>query len=244
MRRLGGQLDRRLGSVPVGLGGSRRGFSPKQIVGLALHLDAAKITGLAAGDPVGTWSDLSGNGNTATQATAAKQPSYQANVLNGKPVVRFDGVDDYFDLTIFLSISSITVFAVLKQTSGISVKAIVAGNTASFEYRLTDTHKQESLKTNTASMGVSTTALSTTAFSSVNVTYDGANGSYRLNGADDGSFASAQSFTDSLRYVGSNSGTGEFFAGDIAELLLYTSALDVTERGKVEGYLKKKWGTP
>jgi len=49
---------------------------------------------------VTTWYDQSGNGNDATQTTAASQPKIvDAGVLvteNGKAAVDFDGVDDFF----------------------------------------------------------------------------------------------------------------------------------------------------
>ncbi len=47
------------------------------------------------------WADASGQGNDATQATAALRPTYRTNMLNGKPVVRFDGADDYLRTAAF-----------------------------------------------------------------------------------------------------------------------------------------------
>ena len=48
------------------------------------------------GDPVGTWSDVSGNDNDFSQGTSASQPVYQdgGNGINQTPVLRFDGNDD------------------------------------------------------------------------------------------------------------------------------------------------------
>ncbi len=71
-------------------------FDPRSLGSLQLWLDATRISGLNDGDPVATWSDLSGSGsgNDATQATSSKRPLYKVGIVNGKPVVRFDGVDD------------------------------------------------------------------------------------------------------------------------------------------------------
>jgi hypothetical protein len=48
---------------------------------------------------VTTWYDQSGNGRNATQTTAERQPQIVGNdaleALNGKPEIRFDGVNDY-----------------------------------------------------------------------------------------------------------------------------------------------------
>ena len=52
---------------------------------------ADAIVGLSADDPVGTWLDLSANGNDLTQATGSKKPLYKVNAQNGLPGVFSDG---------------------------------------------------------------------------------------------------------------------------------------------------------
>ena len=59
--------------------------------------DATKITGLEDGDPVGTWSDLSGNGKDLSQASAGNKPTYKTDIQNGLPAVLGDGSDDYIN---------------------------------------------------------------------------------------------------------------------------------------------------
>src|SRR2546426_3011074 len=87
------------------------------IPNLKVWLDASQLTGLVDGDPVGTWADQSGNGYDATQSVAAKKPTYKTNILNARPVVRYDGVDD--DLGTSFSVAQpITILAVLKHLSG------------------------------------------------------------------------------------------------------------------------------
>jgi hypothetical protein len=68
--------------------------APTNISGVVLWLDASQITGLADGDPVASWTDLSGSGNSATQATASLRPTFQTSELNGKPGVLSDGTND------------------------------------------------------------------------------------------------------------------------------------------------------
>ena len=52
---------------------------------------------------VSTWYDQSGNGNNATQTTVGSQPKIitlgNLNLINGKPSMYFDGVNDNFELT-------------------------------------------------------------------------------------------------------------------------------------------------
>lgn len=70
------------------------GFKPSHIPGLQLWLDASQIVGLNDGDPVATWSDLSGNSRDNTQATVSKRPIWKTTY------VQFDGVDDFMTGTL------------------------------------------------------------------------------------------------------------------------------------------------
>ena len=64
-------------------------------------LDTSSLTSFcgAGNGFVTTWYDQSGNGNNATQTTAANQPQIvsSGNVLttNGKPSAQFDGTNDF-----------------------------------------------------------------------------------------------------------------------------------------------------
>ena len=79
---------------------------------------------------VTTWYDQSGN-NDATQATAANQPKIvDAGVLveeNGRPAVDFDGVDDYFSITIISQTSEFSHFVTSKGTGFLYGKASSGG---------------------------------------------------------------------------------------------------------------------
>jgi hypothetical protein len=82
-------------------------WSPAKLSNLALWLrsdsglyqDTGKLTpGSSDGDVVGAWEDLSGNGNDVLQATTGFKPILQNEVgelVNGYPIVSFDGADDY-----------------------------------------------------------------------------------------------------------------------------------------------------
>ena len=70
---------------------------------LALWLDAEDASTITLnGSTVSQWDDKSGNGRNASQGTAANQPAYTSNGLNGKPVVTFDGNNDILNTTSFL----------------------------------------------------------------------------------------------------------------------------------------------
>src|SRR5438034_112705 len=55
----------------------------------------AGVTQSANNDIVQQWNDQSGNGINAFQGTAGTKPAYKTNSINGKPVLSFDGVDDF-----------------------------------------------------------------------------------------------------------------------------------------------------
>lgn len=73
-------------------------ITPNSIGGLQLWLDATSIE-QADATAVTSWRDKVSGANAVSMSTTASQPIVKNNILNGKPVVRFDGVDDYLDLT-------------------------------------------------------------------------------------------------------------------------------------------------
>lgn len=66
----------------------------QQSAGAGLVLDARRVTGLTDGNAVSTWSDASGNGWDAAQASSTLRPTYKVNVQGGQPGILFDGTDD------------------------------------------------------------------------------------------------------------------------------------------------------
>ena len=68
---------------------------------------------------VSRWHDQSGNGNDAIQTTASRQPLPVPGNLNGKPVIRFDGVDDKLGLTGSTPMTQFTLFMVVKNYAAV-----------------------------------------------------------------------------------------------------------------------------
>ena len=63
-----------------------------------LWQDAGVTPAINDGDVVGRWEDIAANADHVNQANAGNKPTLQsgaADLLNGQPVVRSDGIDDY-----------------------------------------------------------------------------------------------------------------------------------------------------
>ncbi len=66
--------------------------------GLKVRLNAAQGVNLQ-GDSLSEWADQSGQNNPpATQGEASRRPTIKPAAVNGRPVVHFDGEDDYLAL--------------------------------------------------------------------------------------------------------------------------------------------------
>ncbi|OFY10843.1 MAG: hypothetical protein A2W93_12540 [Bacteroidetes bacterium GWF2_43_63] len=100
---------------------------PDQIPGLQLWLRADSNVVLS-GDTVVSWNDCSGNANNAVQPIASKRPKFINNIaeLNNLPVVRFDGIDDYFTGNLSVSSNDITFIAIFKINSYIQYSGILS----------------------------------------------------------------------------------------------------------------------
>ena len=73
----------------------KNGGSAIPLNGLRLWLKADAGVSKDASGKVAWWADQSGNNLNIVQPTYAKQPLMAENAVNDKPVIRFDGNDDY-----------------------------------------------------------------------------------------------------------------------------------------------------
>lgn len=90
----GRQLGLDAKGAPVATQTKAPAFTPLDVRGCVLFVKADDLAG-ADDSPVSVWPDRSGLGHDLLQADAAKRPVVKTNIVNGKRVVRFDGVDDW-----------------------------------------------------------------------------------------------------------------------------------------------------
>lgn len=229
------------------------GFKPSQIPGLQLWLDASQIVGLNDGDAVGTWNDLSGNGNDATQGTASKQPTFQTNEQNGKPGVQGDGVDDVLDFaSAVVPTSNFTIYFVGKLTSSANTVRWMGNCDSSsadgfIMLSLAGGAMKRWILRRSAGGGADITLAGTQAAGTTycnTLTLSGAGSTGYVNGVSDGTSACTQigSSGNNLQLFNDGASTGGTFAPLlIFEVLVYNTVHNTDQRSLVHGYLQAKW---
>lgn len=212
------------------------GFTPADIAGLALWLDASQIVGLSDGDPVATWADESGNSNDATQGTSGRRPTYQTGEINGLPVVRFDGADDRLVVSL-ANAQPYTVFFVGKAAAASGNQYFVDGAT---------------LNTGVISNGGGDTLciayngsfiiapVAMTSYRYVACVFNGASSVLSISGA--ATTGDLGTVGTSGMAIGANADGSDNLTGDIAEVIVYHAGLNTTDREAVEAYLAGKYG--
>jgi len=221
---------------------------PQTISGLVLWLDAGAITGLSDGDPVGVWPDSSDNGNNATQA-GVNRPTFRTSIINGKPVVRFDGLaspnGDYFADIFTISSQYMTIYAVFSHDHSGSVQPSASVwqtanvSTSGFFPRWTDNHHYLNYGAGWININPSDFTQNTW-YSSIAVYQTGRTELWRNGVLND--FINLNSVSTGGFRIGYRSNDNTYFKGDIAEIIFYDRALDNTERQTVEVYLEDKYG--
>lgn len=211
-------------------------FSPTNIAGLKVWLKADSLV-LSDNDPVSSWADQSGNGNNVAQGTGGFQPLYKTNIQNGLPIVRFDGTDDVLAGTFTITYGSI--FTVANFNSG--------GNFPSYNGLIVTQAGANDSEDYFNGDGSGTTNLYATGATPFGNTTIWVNGVQTINfsplatikclSGTDPTPASKTSLN-----VGNNPGAaGRFWNGDVAEVIVYDTALSTTDRQRVEAYLSSKW---
>lgn len=249
---MGRPLSRSLSrALSRGITGGVSPFSPSDLPGLKLWLKADALS-LNNNDPVATWTDSSGN-NNAVQATAGAKPLFKTSILNGKPVIRFDGVDDNLlaALSSNLNTSTLTAYMVaVRRGVNAHTSAMVfaetgndeSGNAALFSYEGAASDRLSAyrggfLSFKTPHPGNNVPYLFATKF-------DGTNNTSYFNGTGQTPVANSGAFNFPWVYLGSRffGGTPSFFFnGDIAEVLLFNTAHSDSNRNAIESYLNSRW---
>lgn len=230
-------------------------FSPPAPGNLKLWLNASQLsTTYSDNSSVITWVDSSGLGFDVSQATAASQPVFKTNVVNGQPVVRFDGSDDLLSNNTFFDLAdNYTVFVVSAWTNTTNGRFVQVNNSSQqsgFAFLSNDTPNGLRFACVDGAATVAANSVVTYSDATFRVLTGLANGvgspvKAFVNGSlvatSSSNYTPANTQTLSLLNVGSNNG-GEVLRGDLAEVLIYASSLTQTQQRLVERYLGFKYG--
>lgn len=194
---------------------------------------------LAPNAAVASWPDASGNGRHLTQAVADKRPVFVPNVLNGKPVVRFTA--DYFaSLTLPSSGNQFTIVAVIKPVNTGTYHNIIDDDAATRPMLWVD--GQGNYEFNYSSGAVAALSGNMDIVFAIKKTTGPQYSQLYLNGpAVTASSSSNFSIAASKSYDLFNRDDGQAFTGDVAELIIYSTALSAAEIAKVGWYLQEKY---
>lgn len=224
------------------MAGGGSAFSPLSL-SPALWLAASTITGLNDGEAITTWADISGNGRDAAQATADNKPTYQTNELNGYPVVRFDGSNDLLATGSFTLAQPVHVFLVGKMSGGaVDYRYFLDGLAGNDRLSLYYIVASDDVGIYTATSAAEiTVSADDESFYLWTALFSGASSRLRKDGGSDATgelaAATAGGVTIGARRDGSYPG-----GSDIAEIVIYDSALSDANRDAVEAYLAAKYG--
>jgi gliding motility-associated-like protein len=196
------------------------------------------------GESIKTWTDQSGNNNHVTQATSGNQPTFATSALNGYPVIRCDGTDDYMrtelnNLSAPITIMTVSRFNVSEESYILTLGDFNTTNTASISRETDDRyfcftgskrygpvlannqtyilHAAHKIASQYHNLYVNETSASVSDYGSSLIT--------------DGSFI-----------LGASRSIGSFLDGDIAEVIIFNKILNQAQKIIVENYLAAKYG--
>jgi hypothetical protein len=235
---------------------------PPLVKNLALWYDASNsgsIT-LASSPLVTTWNDLSGNGETLSQATTADQPTYLSNTgINSMGSVQFNGSSDFMlsNDTNFsrLLLPTSTAFIVEDPTTTTCASSIYSGpndaGTIWYGLLIPCGASAEYFDMGNDSSGQNRNNGAVVATGAHLWMGDGTeSGPATFN--EDGTTLSANATTTTVTSFSCPLDVGAWnncttsaagrFTGTIGEIVIYNVALSQTNYQIVEGYLACKWG--
>jgi hypothetical protein len=237
--------------------------SPLDIATPALWLDGADSSAASMtlnGSLVETWKDKSGNGRDFT-ATSTARPTLTASAINSRSAVTFNGSSTTMTgnaaaENVIRNLAGYTIFTAIRTASvaGGERFAFGVGSTVLVRTGQQDSRPfiggrrlyADTLESITDGSGALTTGATFIQAAVVN------HSSQSLTGVRNGA-----AFATDATYMGAGSsenvaavvsigtqagGTYGFWNGDIAEVIVYPTALTTADRARVEAYLAAKWG--
>ena len=229
--------------VAVGVGvspsfrvGVSSGFSPSDVDGLELWLDAGQ--GVTIDTGVSVWADQSGNGWTGSQPTGSQQPSFvsaDAN-LNGKPSIRFEDATVNLILDMTSTSSDWTWFAAVYNSTISGIRGLIDDSSGTaFRWRAS------SGSLIIAGGGASISVAMGVGAHIVGSRHHASEGMAFVDGTESAGTLPAVAIGTSR--IGSRfTAGGDWWETHIAEIIAYKASLSDADLAAVKGYLATKYG--
>ena len=204
---------------------------------------------------INKWRDQSGNGNNFNQIVVGPQPVFIASGLNGKPIVRFDGLDDKLISNDFLTSDNLSIFLVTSNFAAIqNPQATILdlnqqslpranwsieqnGPASNFRFLYTDNTGVDNASSNFLLSGSNVTAIIKLA-TDVEVDQNGVAATNTTSNAIINKISRAFGLGGVVLNDARNLG------GDIAEVIVFNTAVNSAQKIIVENYLSSKYSLP
>lgn len=196
------------------------------------------------GSAVAGWVSRTSNKIAASQTTAGNQPAYVASIFNGRPSIKFDGVNDSLAHAV-LSQPVHTVFLAGRYISQAAISSILYtnGNRAlvGWAFLLDSNNVRNLLYGNVATKPGASTTFQNEIYSEQ---WDGITSRFFMDGAAQSITASttAPPIPVGAAYIGTDELGLEPASMHLSELIVYNTNLSAAEIKKVETYLSRKLG--
>lgn len=208
-----------------------------------IWLDANQES-FANNDPVGQFTDWSGNGNHFTSSGTAR-PTFRTNRINGRPSVLADGVDDGLLLASLGAQSAWTVMFVgclASYTSGQPCIIAVDDYAPDATYYLFQQSTSTIVNVNASAGAINQVNSAAGTAKAFALTGNGTTGTIRAsdntNGSNSANYSKASAAMRLFRR-----GDGSYANYEICELFFWPSVLSSSDRTTVWSYFNTRYGT-
>lgn len=236
---------------------------PTDITGCVLWLDGADSSAASMtlnGSLVETWKDKSNNGRDFT-ASGSARPTLTPSAINSRSAVTFAGslttmTGNAAAQDVIRNLAGYTVFTVLRTASVAGGERFAFGVGLTVLFRLgqqdsrpfiggrrVNADSLESVTDGSGSLTVSTTFIQTAVVNHSSQSLTGIrNGAAFATDATYMAAGSSENVASAVSVGTQAGGTYGFWNGEIAEVIVFNTALSTADRARVEVYLSQRWG--
>lgn len=202
-------------------------------------------------DTVYVWENKVDTQNFAIQNDSTKRPVFKENILNGLPVVRFDGSNDFLQSNYGIIAASLSYsYFVVEGRRASGVMLVLGDNGSATTDRSYDmgyvggSGNNFRLGQYNNDVSYALGGYSSQVFRQWTAQLNTSTGKFlRLNGTQVGTTANTgPMLQNNLLRIGTGQALSAYYNGDIAEIIVFHgSALNSTQRDQVEAYLNAKY---